>query len=274
VNDYYYLVRTVNDSGIESPLNWSNYIYVSPSSIVGLIGKDKDGSLSRAYVPGEMIPEVLSAGNYVLSLNQNTDPFYNRDVQRILGTYDVTLSVPGTGVVKKDFALSRPLMTVSLQYTANPSANAGNIGVLWWNGTTWIKLGVGENSVNETLRTVSFTTGLPGVYQVRMYQKANALNLDSASVFPRLFSPNGDGINDVTYFALENPNDAAVRARILDLSGGVVAELPPAGSNSPVPGAFVWDGKNTAGHIVPAGVYIYRIEGEGKTFTGTVVLAQ
>ncbi len=40
------------------------------------------------------------------------------------------------------------------------------------------------------------------------------------------------------------------------------------------PDALAWDGRDKTGHIVPAGVYIYKIEGEGRTFTGTVVVAQ
>lgn len=62
--------------------------------------------------------------------------------------------------------------------------------------------------------------------------------------------------------------------RILDLSGGTVATLQPGGPGAPTPDSLKWDGRDASGNLVPAGVYIYRIDGEGKSFTGTLVLAQ
>ncbi|HNF58872.1 MAG TPA: hypothetical protein PLN89_04800, partial [Elusimicrobiota bacterium] len=56
-----------------------------------------------------------------------------------------------------------------------------------------------------------------------------ALTLDTNGVIPRLFSPNGDGINDVVYFSLSNPTLSDVTGRVLDVSGGEVSDLAPAG---------------------------------------------
>jgi hypothetical protein len=35
-----------------------------------------------------------------------------------------------------------------------------------------------------------------------------------------------------------------------------------------------WDGRDTAGTIVPSGVYLYQIEVDGKVLSGTVVVAR
>jgi flagellar hook assembly protein FlgD len=37
---------------------------------------------------------------------------------------------------------------------------------------------------------------------------------------------------------------------------------------------FKWDGKDFNGGRVPSGAYYYTIQGEGKSFTGTVVVAR
>lgn len=273
VNDVFYVIRAVDLVGNRSPLADSNYLHVTPTSILGLVGKATDATLTRAYVPEGRIPDLKNGGDLLIGLSSNADPDYNRDTQRTLGTYDLTFARPGAAA-RTDFALARPEMNVTLQYAANPGANASNIGVLWWNGTAWVKLSVDPANVDETLRTVRFETGLPGVYQVRFYQKADGLSLDRASVFPRVFSPNGDDRNDRVYFVVDNPRGSGVTGRILDLSGGWVADLQPGGAEAPTPDSLAWDGRDKSGHLVPAGVYIYKIEGEGRTFSGTVVVAQ
>ena len=84
----------------------------------------------------------------------------------------------------------------------------------------------------------------------------------------RFVTPNGDGKNDNVVFVFDNPRDAAVRGRILDLRGRVVAsDLLP----GPVQNSLQWDG-TSSGRGVPGGVYIYQLEGEGRSFTGTIVI--
>lgn len=273
INDVFYVIRAVDNSGNRSPLIDSNFLHVTPTAILGLVGKSTDGSMTRAYVPEGLIPEVKAGGDLLIGMSVNSQPAYNRDAARTLGTYNLTFSGPGAAA-NADFAMSRPNMNVTLQYAANAGANASNIGVLWWNGSAWVKLGIDPSNVDETLRTVRFDTGLPGIYQVRFYQKADGLSLDRAAVFPRVFSPNGDDVNDRVFFALDNPKGSSFTGKILDLSGGWVADLQAAGAGAPSPDALAWDGRDKTGHIVPAGVYIYKIEGEGRTFTGTVVVAQ
>jgi hypothetical protein len=148
--------------------------------------------------------------------------------------------------------------------------------VLWWNGTVWVKVGqanVTESGVGNRL-TVSFNTAMPGVYQIRQFDIATELTLDKASVFPKIFSPNGDGINDVIYFMVENPKQSSVSGKIVDMSGAEVGILRPAGAGAPTADTLTWDGKDNSGQLVPSGVYIYKITGEGKTITGTLVVAR
>ena len=72
-------------------------------------------------------------------------------------------------------------------------------------------------------------------------------------------------------FSFNNPQDSRVSGRIFDLRGRFVASLPagPLGAQS----SLVWNGK-ADGAVVPSGVYLYQIQGEDKTFSGTVVVAR
>jgi hypothetical protein len=103
---------------------------------------------------------------------------------------------------------------------------------------------------------------------------AAAPSLPAGAVQPRIFSPNGDGINDKVIFAVDNPNLDALEGEILDLAGGDVADLQPTGPGGPTPDALCWDGRDGSGRAVPAGAYVYRIAGGGVALTGSVVVAR
>ena len=94
-------------------------------------------------------------------------------------------------------------------------------------------------------------------------------------VFPRLFTPNGDGVNDVVFFDVVNPSLDNVNGKIFDVSGSPVADLKPAPPSGVLqPDSLMWDGKDGNGNSVRGGVYLYRIRMGEKVATGTVVVAK
>lgn len=108
---------------------------------------------------------------------------------------------------------------------------------------------------------------------------ASALSFDpKTGVLPRLISPNGDGINDVVYFKLDNPTLAEIYGAVFDMSGGEVATLTRVTDLSiflpETVDALQWDGRDRSGRRVPAGPYVFRIQGDGNVFSGVVVVAQ
>lgn len=107
----------------------------------------------------------------------------------------------------------------------------------------------------------------------RNYQAAG-LSLNKTGVFPRIFSPNGDGLNDIVFFVLDNPRLSRVQGKIFTLKGEEVSDLKPTKSGIPTSDTLIWDGKDQDGSNVPAGVYIYQIKGEEKVINGTVVVAR
>jgi len=86
------------------------------------------------------------------------------------------------------------------------------------------------------------------------------LSLFEISVSPRIFSPNGDGVNDranISYDLLESLGEVSITIEIRDLAGRRVRTVYTAVEGI---GHYQrhWDGSDDAGQLVPPGVYIYR----------------
>ena len=127
---------------------------------------------------------------------------------------------------------------------------------------------------DKSSQVVSVKSSQLGRYQLRAASSSSALTLDKTSVYPPLFTPNGDGFNDRVYMVLENRGDASLRGDIYDLFGRHVAALAPPVLTVGVGTALTWDGKTNGGVTVPSGLYVYRIQGDGRTITGTVSVAR
>lgn len=105
------------------------------------------------------------------------------------------------------------------------------------------------------------------------WEDETELTLRRTDVYPRIFSPNGDGINDAVYFGINNPAQETLVGKIFDGAGQEVADLRDT-AQGPTPDALFWDGRDRAGQRVPAGAYLYIIRGETRVFKGSVVVAQ
>ena len=83
---------------------------------------------------------------------------------------------------------------------------------------------------------------------------------------PAVFSPNGDGVNDlleIEFTVLTIRDDRPVEVAIYDLSGRRVATAASAsGLDRAQSGTirFSWDGSGDAGDLVPPGIYIARVK--------------
>jgi gliding motility-associated-like protein len=79
---------------------------------------------------------------------------------------------------------------------------------------------------------------------------------------PNVFSPNGDGINDV--FRVEYTGSQPFSLQIFDRWGALI--------NSNVNKNDGWDGSTLNGDASPDGVYYYHVEVGGRAYTGVVTL--
>lgn len=99
----------------------------------------------------------------------------------------------------------------------------------------------------------------------------------------RVITPNGDNVNDYAFFCFDNFSDSGVSGKIYTLLGSEVASMGPKTSSTlPVltacPGGTLpqyvsWDG-TANGSYVRSGIYVYRIEAEGKTYAGTLLVVR
>jgi hypothetical protein len=123
---------------------------------------------------------------------------------------------------------------------------------------------VGTATPGSDPNTVSFTAYQPGLYRVGADPGTNVIQ----SVHPRVFSPNGDGYNDIVYFDLNNGDGEPASGEIFDLQAAKVATLAPARLG------LQWDGRGPGGRVVPGGVYIYQIRVGSRRVNGTVVVVR
>ena len=95
----------------------------------------------------------------------------------------------------------------------------------------------------------------------------------------RLFTPNGDGINDkvdIRYDVRNVEELTQVQVRVYDLAGNLIHNL---GEDRTLSGSFelTWDGRDAQGRLVRPGIYMYQVDlltdGGRKSQTGVVSVA-
>jgi gliding motility-associated-like protein len=97
------------------------------------------------------------------------------------------------------------------------------------------------------------------------------VEIPSTLIIPNIFSPNGDGANDL--FFVKATNLDKIDILIIDRWGNKVYELSSSTGN------IAWDGKNQYGKEVASGVYLYKLKASGKDGTsydkqGTITLVR
>lgn len=150
---------------------------------------------------------------------------------------------------------------------APAAATTKDLGMFWDNGAEFKKM---YGKVDPVAQTVTVETPNLGTYQIRAQYRSGGTVFDLSNVSHKAFSPNGDGLND-TFIITYDPgaSNAAVSGKIYDVTGRHVADMVP----GRVPNTLAWDGR-MGGRFVAGGVYVYKIEGGGKTYAGSIVVAR
>jgi len=164
-----------------------------------------------------------------------------------------------TGLLDANYDSGFAPLNVTL-YNNSKSVNSLSITSVWnfGNGTT--------NITNSSILSQSVTYNQPGTYTVSLFvskgncqdiaKKIIKVDIPSKLEVPNVFTPNGDGSNDI--FFLSAANLTEITALIFDRWGNKVYELT---SNT---GNIAWDGKNQTGKDVAEGTYFYVITAKGK----------
>ncbi|MBA2614017.1 MAG: gliding motility-associated C-terminal domain-containing protein, partial [Bacteroidetes bacterium] len=171
------------------------------------------------------------------------------------------------GSITGDFSASSitgyaPLTVNFTNLSASTSTATGSSSIT----SVW-SFGNGYSQVTNSSSISPVTTySNAGTYTVTLYvskgscldtvQKVIKVELPSKLEVPNVFTPNGDGSNDVFFLKVSNVSE--IHALIFDRWGNKVYE-----SNSNT-GNIEWDGKNMSGKDLPAGTYFYIIKATGK----------
>lgn len=144
---------------------------------------------------------------------------------------------------------------------------AKNLGMFWYNGSEFKKV---YGVIDPITQTMTVESPNLGMYQIRALARADGTVFDGSNISGRAITPNGDGLNDLVIFSYDpGPRNETVTGRIFDVTGAFVADM----TSGRVPNTLVWDGRAN-GRVVGSGAYVYRIQGGGKTYAGTLVVAR
>jgi gliding motility-associated-like protein len=169
----------------------------------------------------------------------------------IVGTLTAKLEIEGGfGYAPFDATINN----ISLSSTGNESiTSAWSLG----NGNFTVTPGVGPLKIHYDA---------PGVYTVILYATKGAcqdstmgvitVEVPSRLEIPNIFTPNGDGVNDL--FFLHTANLTGISMEIADRWGRKVYVVESTKGN------VAWDGKDPQGLDVPDGVYYYTLTAEGR----------
>ena len=210
--------------------------------------EDVTGTVFQSMEWKAMLDGVTEIRNFVLP----------KPVRISLGFEMVNgVPVPSTG----------PVGTLAFPSPGGAAAGVNDLGAYWHNGAEFKKVYGKVDAVGQTVTVESPNLGL---YQIRALKRADSVVFDASNISNRVLTPNGDGKNDLTIFTYDpGPRNERVTGSIYDVHGSRVADMVPGF----VPNTMTWDGRSN-GRVVASGVYIYKLEGGGKTFTGTVVVAR
>ncbi len=149
--------------------------------------------------------------------------------------------------------------TVTLHNKSHTSQDSVDIESLWVFG----------NSLTASLSSVTSTNVTyhqPGQYTVTLFARKGecldtakvviAVDIPSQMVIPNVFTPNGDGVNDL-FFLQRSSNLSQITALIYDRWGNKVYEV------SSEKGQIEWDGTTMTGKEAPTGTYFYIITAKG-----------
>ncbi len=150
---------------------------------------------------------------------------------------------------------------------ASGAANVNDLGAYYFNGAQWVKM---YGKVDAVAQTVTVQSPNLGLYQVRAQARSAGAVFDLSNLSSRVITPNGDGLNDTLIFSYDpGPKNIQPLGKIFDVQGAFVADMMP----GMVPNTLTWNGYMN-GLPVRSGAYVYRITGDGKTFTGSIVVAR
>jgi hypothetical protein len=203
-------------------------------------------------------PAVLAAGQYLVLAQDSTAfrQYYTAFTGELLQiTHWPLLNNTGDTVRLLD---RFGLMADSFRYIRTYDSNY-----------TWSR-GEDPGRTNDWGRSVE-PGGTPGERNDVVFEPdANELTM---TITPNVFSPNGDGIDEVARIYVNAPSASAYNLRIFDRLGREVRTLVK--DQVYLRDFYEWDGRTAGGDRLPVGIYIVYFEASGvQSIKKTVVIAR
>jgi gliding motility-associated-like protein len=215
-----------------------------------LANSSPGGNYTYSWVPATPVPHtgsvynVSDAGSYtVTAVNAvngcTAEAVYDVTHETITAAFNAS---PNTG-----------LMPLAVTFSNTSSPNAIDF---WWN--------LGNSSTTYTTVNAATVYQMQGTYTVQLIAR-NGVCYDTATTtiivdmvsfitIPNVFTPNGDGMNDI--FSLNPINIGDISMTIFDRWGLKMYDTSTTGS-------LTWDGKTKGGVPVADGTYFYIIQAKG-----------
>ena len=274
---YFYAVAAYDSA---APVNESGMSMFADTTDEQNLWIAADGAAVR--IPAE-IASILRNGfdeDIIISTDSRKYADENYPSGRVLRSYNFETE-KSVSKEKVKFVFDKSQAEIKIYYSVsaggtiqslsvNESEAARSLAMVWFNGVEWVKVG-GE--VDTAENCVRILTDKLGKYQLRVSPRATVFSVIDGPI-PKIFTPNGDNLNDVCSFYYDNPNGFAPSGEVFDIRGRKVADMKFGGTSSSVSGSLVWEGKTSAGKYAAPGVYIWQIKAEGKVYNGTVVVAR
>ncbi|MEI8135725.1 MAG: gliding motility-associated C-terminal domain-containing protein [Bacteroidota bacterium] len=219
------------------------------------------GSITTASFSSYTNPTITVnlAGDYAVTV---TNPINGCSGNAVIHVVDGSLTGNFTPDKENGFA---PLTVNFLNNSSSSSTVSGtsSITTVWsfGNGTyqTTTSSSISPSVIYQQAGTYTVTAYITKGSCMDTVVKIIQLDIPSKLDVPNVFTPNGDGSNDV--FFLKVANLTEIKALIFDRWGNKVFESTSSTGN------IEWDGKNLSGKELPAGTYFYIITATGKDAT-------
>ena len=244
----YYTFRTIDTSGLVS--DWSdimddsvdlNHIFVAsdntsravlPQAPANALRREfnnygADLTLTWTDLPADETGRVVRSMECQImneeTNNPVTDLFFNPALLRVVMAYAVQNGQVVAGAPAVPPASNGAPSDINLLLPRVPVISAAQadtqLSLFWYDGNEWSKVGGQVDSADTTL---SLTGNHGGRFQIRA---ATRPGLTLTRVYPRIFTPNGDGWNDKVIFLFDNPELVPISGKVYDISGSFVANL-------------------------------------------------
>jgi flagellar hook assembly protein FlgD len=206
----------------------------------------------------DKIPPVISASSISsTSISPNGD-----------GRQDsTTVRLSVTGLLRFGWVV-QPLADGIAGTAVRSGSQTGKNVVFTWDGRNDAGAVVADGPYRITIWTADASNNRASIQKIVIVdRRPAAVTLSMSAGF---LSPNGDGHNDTVTLGMRADEVFSGSARLVDKNG---ANVRLWGFATATAGSWVWNGRNTAGSVVPDGRYFLRVIGYDPAGNRTISLA-